>query len=171
MNRRYRRDFFRELIQKINAQVRDFILTTDVMIGFPGESYDQFENTVQLLSETQPYKLHVFPYSRREGTRAAHFSEFIDGKEMNRRREILPSREEEWRRNIQVPYLGKKLNVLTEEGNCEEGWVTGRTQNYVKVRFPGKRIPGLNYQIEITDIDGVDLIGWVADTGIALPRK
>lgn len=164
MNRRYRRDFFGELIQKITARVSDFVLTTDVMIGFPGETAGQFENTVQILFETMPYKLHIFPYSRREGTRAALFSDLTDGNEMNRRRDILLSQEAVFRKKVQERYLDQTLNVLTEEGNCKVGWVTGRSANYLKVRFPGERLPGLNYRVEITDIDGADLIGRVVET-------
>ena len=159
MNRRYRRSFFRDLIQKITLRVSDFVLTTDVMIGFPGESAEQFENTVGLLVETQPYKLHIFPYSRREGTRAARFSDLIHGTEMNRRRDILLSVEEKLRQNVQKRYLGRSLNVLTEEGNCEEGWVTGRSANYLKVRFPGERMAGVNHQVKITEIKDSDLLG------------
>ncbi len=165
MNRRYRRSFFRDLIQKITLRVSDFVLTTDVMIGFPGESTEQFENTVGLLVETQPYKLHIFPYSRREGTRAARFSDLIHGTEMNRRRDILLSVEEKLRQNVQERYLGRNLNVLTEEGNCEEGWVTGRSANYLKVRFPGERVAGMNHQVEIVDLNGVDLIGRAVNNG------
>jgi threonylcarbamoyladenosine tRNA methylthiotransferase MtaB len=143
------------------SQVPDFVLTTDVMIGFPGESSEQFENTVDLLLDTQPYKLHIFPYSTREGTRAARLEDLIDGNEMNRRRDALYCLEGKLRRTVQEHYLYKKLNVLTEEGNCGEGWVNARSANYLKVRFPGDRIPGINYQIEVTDINGTDLIGRV----------
>ena len=71
-----------DLIQKIYARVDDFVLTTDIMVGFPGESHEQFENTAQLLLETQPYKLHIFPYSPREGTRAARYQDLIGGSEV-----------------------------------------------------------------------------------------
>ena len=163
MNRRYRRDFFRGLIQNLDFQVPDFVLTTDVMIGFPGESLEQFENTVEILSETKPYKLHIFPYSAREGTRAAGFSDLIDPVEMNRRRDILLSLENELRTQIQRRYVSRRLNVLTEEGKCEDGWVNGRSANYLKVCFPGDRIAGINYQVEITNIKGADLIGHIAN--------
>lgn len=162
MNRRYPRDFFRGLIQNLYSQVSDFVLTTDVMIGFPGESLEQFENTVEILSETKPYKLHIFPYSAREGTRAAGFSDLINPVEMNRRRDILLSLEEELRTQVQERYIGRRLNVLIEEGKCEDGWVNGRSANYLKICFPGKRIAGMNYPVEITGIKGVDLIGCIA---------
>lgn len=162
MNRRYRRDFFRDLIQSLQSQVSDFILTTDVMIGFPDESREQFENTVEVLSETRPYKLHIFPYSPRAGTRAANFPGLINPVEMNRRRDILLSLEDELRTRIQERYVGRKVNVLTELGKCEHGWVNGRTSNYLRVCFPGDQIAGMNYEVEITDVKGADLIGHVA---------
>ncbi len=159
MNRRYRRDFFRDLIEQINSRVPDFILTTDVMIGFPGETPEQFEHTAELLETTNPYKLHIFPYSSREGTRAARFTDLIDGKEMKRRRDYLLALEDELRSGIQRRFLGRNLDVLSENEKCEEGWVSGRTANYLKVRFQGQPGAGINYPVEIIDTNGSELIG------------
>ncbi len=162
MNRRYRRYFFIDLTQRLSSKVPDFILTTDIMIGFPGETVSQFENSIETLIETEPYKLHIFPYSSREGTRAAQFLDLIPANEMNRRRNVLLMLEEKLRRKVQERFMGRKLNVLTEEGNGEEGWAVGRSANYLKVRFPAVRTAGLNYRVLIKEINDTDLIGQIA---------
>ena len=83
------------------------MLTTDVMIGFPGEGEPEFEQTVDVLKETRPYQLHIFPYSPREGTRAYRFPQTVSGIEMIRRRHILLELE----KTIQHEYLiGQMVN-------------------------------------------------------------
>ncbi len=80
---------------------------------------------------------------------------------MKRRRDFLLSLENDLRSDVQVRFLGRSMNVLSENERCEEGWVSGRSANYLKVRFPGKQIPGVNYQVQITNVNGSDLIGEV----------
>ena len=132
MNRRYRRQFFIELVKKLKERFSDFVLTTDVMVGFPGEGEAHFEQTIQTLLETQPYKLHIFPYSKREGTRAERFQNEIASTEVNRRKTALFSIEEKMRRQVERDFIGKTMDLLLEEGETEEGWLSGRGANYIK---------------------------------------
>lgn len=163
MNRRYSRDFYRALIQKIRAQVRDFVFTTDVMVGFPGETTAQFDQTVQLLIDLEAYKLHIFPFSPREGTKAMQFlGEAVSAEEFRRRRNALLLLEEKLRRKIQERFLGRVLEVVPEEKYPLPGWVLGHTRNFLKVRFPTPE-NGYNsiFRALIEKIDGDELMARV----------
>ena len=159
MNRRYNRSFYLDLIQNIRQQVPDFVLTTDVMFGFPAETAGEFQNTVDLLTTAQPYKMHLFPYSTREGTKAARFHELVDNSEMTRRRDVLALLEEKLRQQVQKHFLGRRLFVLVEDLSTETGWVAGRCANYLKVKFLGDITPGTLLEVQVDKIDGSDLAG------------
>jgi len=160
MNRRYRSAFYLTLIEKIKSQVPNFVLTTDVMIGFPGETDVHFEETVHILERTEPFKLHIFPFSPREGTRAATLDERVSPEVVARRREALQLMEGKLRRKIQNRYLGRVLDVLVEEEAREEDWAHGRSENYMVVQFPVReeRIRGLK-QVKIERIKDDALVG------------
>lgn len=163
MNRRYQRHFYLELLQKIYDRVNNFVLTTDVMIGFPGETNSQFDQTAQLLMETEPYKLHIFPYSPREGTRAARYQDLIGDSEVRRRKEVLLLLEEKLRRNVQQKFLGRMMDVLVEGSKTESGWVSGRGSNYLKVRFPLKDNTTRHiFKVQMERIEDRELIGSIA---------
>ena len=163
MNRRYRRNFYLELIEKIYNRLDDFVLTTDVMIGFPGETDSQFDQTVELLEETKPYKLHIFPYSRREGTHAAQFQDEVSESEVLRRRTVLLRLEEQLRRSAQERFLGRSFDVISEDSPTEIGWASGRAANYVKVHFPvgEEKRAGRLFKIQMERIENQELIGSV----------
>jgi threonylcarbamoyladenosine tRNA methylthiotransferase MtaB len=161
MNRRYRRDFYGDLIRRIKSRVPDFILTADVMIGFPGEGDLEFEETVQILEESEPYKLHIFPYSPREGTRAAKFQDAPDAQTVKQRREALLVLEEKWKENIQRQYVGRTVKVLIEETSDAPGHISGRTANYIQVYAPFefKEAAGTFQEIDIQEIQDSRLVG------------
>lgn len=160
MNRRYSSEFFIDLVKKLRAQIPDFVLTTDVMIRFPGEDENAFQNTVAVLRETQPYKLHIFPYSPREGTKAAKLSDISDGKTVRRRKQILLELEAKLKKNMMKEYLGKRANLLVERSSLGRGWSEGRMANYIHVRFRDVHPkPGFFKFIQIQKIENGDLLG------------
>ena len=136
MNRRYGRSFYRDLIARLRSELPDFSLTLDVMAGFPGEDETNFENTARLLEEIEPLKCHVFPYSRREGTRAAREADLPVETVRRRVRELIAAGE---RLGAQVrrSYEGRTMNVLVETRKNESGLLQGLTANYLKVFFQG----------------------------------
>ncbi|MBI1978151.1 MAG: tRNA (N(6)-L-threonylcarbamoyladenosine(37)-C(2))-methylthiotransferase MtaB [Candidatus Omnitrophica bacterium] len=172
MNRRYRREFFLDLIQKIRARVSNFVLTTDVMVGFPGETQEQFDQTVDVLLKTEPYKLHIFPYSAREGTRANRFQDEVMPQEKKRRRDILLSLECQLREKVQSKFLGKTLEVLIEENKSLSGWAFGRARNYLRIRFPheGGSRSGF-FEVQIEGIEETDLIGTLVSNQVLQMTK
>ncbi len=135
MNRRYGRDFYIDLIARLRAAMPEFTLTLDVMAGFAGETEEQFQNTLRLLEEVRPLHCHVFPYSRREGTRAARLAD-LPGDVVKRRVQTLRDFDDRMGREIRLPYAGKTMEVLVENVK-ESGLVQGLTSNYLKVCFQG----------------------------------
>jgi len=160
MNRRYRRRFYLDLIQKLRRRVEDFVLTTDVMVGFAGETNAHFDRTTQLLTEVRPYQLHIFPFSVREGTKAAHFQDLVPPGEIERRKTILYLLEGKLRREVQERFLGSEMEVLIEEDRPARDWVCGRAANYVKVRLPIENArAGEVIRVRIEGLEAGELVG------------
>ena len=133
MNRRYTTEQFRKITQLLRKMFEDAILTTDIIVGFPGESEEEFENTYAFLKEIKFYKMHIFKYSPRKGTKAAVMPNQIDGnkKEERSRRLIEMSNKNEKSYNEQ--YVGKKVEVLFEEE--KSGMWKGHTKNYILAHY------------------------------------
>ena len=131
MNRRYTTEQFREIVKRLRNAYNDVNLTTDIIVGFPGETEEEFEKTYKFLDEIKFYKMHIFKYSQRKGTKAAVMPNQIPGdiKELRSRRLIELSNKNEF--EINQKYIGKKVEVLFEEE--KEGVFKGHTANYMLV--------------------------------------
>ncbi len=131
MNRRYTTEQFREIVKRLRNAYNDVNLTTDIIVGFPGETEEEFEKTYHFLDEIKFYKMHVFKYSQRKGTKAAVMPNQIPGdiKELRSRKLIELSNKNEF--EINQKYIGKKVEVLFEEE--KEGVFKGHTANYILV--------------------------------------
>lgn len=127
MNRRYTTDEFRKIVKLLRDNIPEVALTTDVIVGFPGETDGEFEETYNFLKEIEFSKMHVFKYSPRKGTKAAAFPNQVDGKTKILRSEKLIRLSDENERKFAGKYIGKEIEVLFE--NEEEG----HTTNYIKV--------------------------------------
>mgnify|MGYP002611055956 FL=1 len=131
MNRRYTTGQFKEIVKILRKTYDDVNLTTDIIVGFPGETEEEFNKTYQFLEEIKFYKMHVFKYSPRKGTKAAVMPNQIAGniKEERSKRLIELSDKNEMEYN--ESYIGKKVEVLFEEEKSET--YKGHTQNYIMV--------------------------------------
>ena len=131
MNRRYNTEQFKEIVKRLRNTYSDVNLTTDIIVGFPGETEEEFEKTYKFLDEVKFYKMHIFKYSQRKGTKAAVMTNQIPGdiKELRSRRLIELSNKNEF--EINQKYIGKKVEVLFEEE--KEGVFKGHTANYILV--------------------------------------
>ena len=131
MNRRYNTVQFKEIVKRLRNTYSDVNLTTDIIVGFPGETEEEFEKTYKFLDEIKFYKMHIFKYSQRKGTKAAVMQNQIPGdiKELRSRRLIELSNKNEF--EINQKYIGKKVEVLFEEE--KEGVFKGHTANYILV--------------------------------------
>jgi len=132
MNRRYTTEEFLEVTRILRNSYEDVILTTDIIVGFPGETDEEFEKTYNYLKEIKFYKMHVFKYSPRKGTKAAVMENQINGniKEERSRKliELSNKNQEEYNKK----YIGRKVEVLFEES--EEKYYKGHTPNYILVK-------------------------------------
>jgi len=142
MNRKYTSRKYQNLIFRVKRAIPGVSITTDCLVGFPGETEDNFNNTVKLVNKILPLKTHIFPYSMRPGTKAAEFGGLVEDKMVNQRCAKLEKISTECRDRFMRDFTGKKVLVLIE-GICKDnpGYLEGLTDNYLKVRLKFK--PGL----------------------------
>lgn len=145
MNRRYSTDEFRKIVEILRRNIPEVALTTDIIVGFPGETDEEFETTYEFLKEIKFSKMHVFKYSPRKGTKAATFPNQINGNLKDERSEKLISLSLENEIEFAKQYVGKQVKVLFENEH------EGHTSNYIEVRSKEKQSPN-----EIVDISVIE---------------
>jgi threonylcarbamoyladenosine tRNA methylthiotransferase MtaB len=138
MNRPYTAEGYRLMIEKVISRIKDAALTTDVLIGFPGESDAGFSNTLSLVKEILPLRTHIFTFSKRKGTAAYDMEGGLDRDTLRKRYEQMLvasySASYLYRKN----FLNRPVNVLVESRRDRTtGLLTGYTDNYIKVHFEG----------------------------------
>lgn len=129
MNRKYTIEEFKEIVKRLRKTYQDVILTTDIIVGFPGENQKEFETTYQFLKEIKFYKMHVFKYSPRKGTKAAEMKGQIDGKVKEERSQKLLELSDQNQKEYNKTYIGQEVEVLWEEE--KNGYYQGHTKNYI----------------------------------------
>ncbi|MEN9443816.1 MAG: tRNA ((6)-L-threonylcarbamoyladenosine(37)-C(2))-methylthiotransferase MtaB, partial [Bacteroidota bacterium] len=135
MKRRYRRDLYTQRVQKIKELMPDACIGADVIVGFPGETDEDFRETYRYLTDLDVSYLHVFSYSERPNTPAAEMEAKVPDTEIAQRSKMLQILSEKKRRHFYEQQLGKEEYVLFESKESG-GIVTGFTRNYVKVELP-----------------------------------
>ncbi len=133
MRRRYKRELYAERVAKIKSLMPDCCIGVDVIVGFPGESREDFIDTYNFLNELDISYLHVFTYSERENTIAAQMEGAVPGAQRSDRSKMLHILSEKKRRAFYLSQLDKTGQVLFE-GDVKEGFMHGFSKNYVKVR-------------------------------------
>lgn len=129
MNRRYTTAEFTEIVERLRKYYNDVILTTDIIVGFPQESEEEFEKTYEFLKKVNFYKMHVFKYSQRKGTKAAVMAGQIDGNKKEERSQRLIQLSDENEKKYNEYYIGKEVDILFEEE--KNGQYRGHTKNYI----------------------------------------
>ena len=138
MHRNYDAAFFRDLVLHLQAAIPGLAVGIDVMAGFPGETETAFANTLHLVEAMPVAYLHVFPFSRRPGTRAAAMPGQVPEEEKKRRTQILRHLADEKRRAFATRFIGEPLTVLIEARTDETtGYPLGFSDNYVTVAVRG----------------------------------
>ena len=135
MNRHYLASEYYEKVELLR-QIYDMpAITTDVIVGFPGETEEEFEITRAFLEKVDFYEMHVFKYSRRQGTNAAKMKDQVKDEIKTERSNILLSLEREQSRRFRQHFIGRTVEVLMEEPAVIDGksYMTGHTKEYVKV--------------------------------------
>lgn len=158
MNRRYTIDEFEEVVDRLRKAYKDVILTTDIIVGFPNETEEEFEKTFEFLKNIKFYKMHIFKYSPRKGTKAAEMKNQISGdiKEMRSKRLLNLSDENE--KEYLESYIGKEVEVLFEEKSGE--YYQGHTANYIMVKLKSEEdISNKIIKVKIIEKEELHLIG------------
>jgi MiaB-like tRNA modifying enzyme len=133
MNRKYTTDQFRHVVELLRNAYPEVHLTTDVIVGFPGETEEEFNKTYEFLKEIKFYKMHVFKYSPRSGTVAAKMPNQIDGNVKEERSNKLIELSDKNEKEYNQQYIGKEVEVLLEEREGE--YLKGHTTNYMVVKM------------------------------------
>ena len=131
MNRKYDIKGYKEIINKIRAVRPNINITTDVIVGFPTETSENFNETVKNIKDIEFSKIHVFPYSKRDGTAAAKMKNIVTSEEKKNRAKTLLDLSLELENNYYIKFLNKDVDVLIEE--TSENSSSGYTNNYIKV--------------------------------------
>ena len=158
MNRRYTAGEFEVIVDRIRKYYNDAILTTDIIVGFPDESEEEFKTTYEYLKRINFYKMHVFKYSPRKGTKAAEMKNQIPGdvKELRSKKLLELSDNNEIR--YLDSYIGKDVEVLFEEFDGE--YYKGHTANYIMVKLKSEEdLSNKIKMVKITERDELTLIG------------
>lgn len=135
MNRRYLSDLYRDRVTLIKSLMPDACIGVDVIVGFPGESEQEFEKTYNFLNEIDVSYLHVFPYSERANTHAITLDKVVPMKERSKRSKMLRILSKKKKRAFYESQIGTKHTVIFEH-DIEDGFMHGFTENYVRVRYP-----------------------------------
>ncbi len=133
MNRRYSAEQFEEIVNKLRKAYDDLILTTDIIVGFPGETNEEFEITYNFLNKIKFYKMHIFKYSKRRGTKASLMKDQVSSKIKEERSKKLLELSDKNENEYLNTYINKSVEVLFEEKD-EEGYYKGHTSNYLVVK-------------------------------------
>lgn len=159
MNRKYDRKIYKEKVDLIREVFPNAGLTTDIIVGFPGESQENHEETMDFVDEIKFAKTHLFKYSPREGTRAAKMTGQVDGNIKKQRLHELEKIEEKNRMAFLEEQIGKVLEVLIESKSDLEGYSGGYSTNYLKVNVRNHIPANTIASVKITDIIKGELVG------------
>ncbi len=158
MNRHYDTAFYSDLANKLNATFADCAITTDIMVGFPGETPEEFEQTLKFAEDMKLAKVHIFAYSPRAGTKAAQMQQ-ISSDIKSKRSNLLKEVTDKTRTAYMEKYLGKSLDVLFENTVSKNG-ILGHTKNYIAIYVKNAEdYRGTIHKVKITKVCGEYCLG------------
>ena len=160
MRRKYGTERYLESCNLLREYFPGCAITTDLIVGFPGETEEEFSATLAFLETVGFAAMHIFPYSRRTGTPAAEMPDQIPLAEKERRAARAGAVEQKLRRTYQEQFVGKALPVLFEQQDDKDFW-TGHAPNYVFVEAPGQDLHNQIRQVRITGLTDKGLVGEV----------
>lgn len=159
MNRKYSKDNYLEIIKNIRKQIPDCCITTDIIVGFPGENYEDFKETIDVVNIVRFNKAFTFIFSKREGTYACKLEDFISLKEKKKWFKELLLLQNKISMEQNEEFVGKSLVVLVE-GAGSKGMMQGRLENSSIVNFEGNEdLEGNFVNLNITEAKSFYLIG------------
>ncbi|MBS1516555.1 MAG: tRNA (N(6)-L-threonylcarbamoyladenosine(37)-C(2))-methylthiotransferase MtaB [Bacteroidetes bacterium] len=154
MRRRYNREQYRDTILKLKENIKDICIGADVIVGYPGETDGNFQNTLEFINDLPLNYLHVFSYSERRNTDAVNLPGKVSIRDRKLRSGILRRLSDSKRFEFYSGYIGKRLSVLPE--SCKDGFTEGLTSNYIRVKFSGESLTENRLvNVKLTRTDGV----------------
>lgn len=158
MNRKYTSMQYKQAVDQLRLAFDDAAITTDVIVGFPGESDEDFNESLNFVKNIGFAKVHIFPYSKRRGTKAATMPNQLT-KEVKRKRETLLSAvENQTRTEFMQKMVGNDYEILVER--CENNECVGFTKNYIQTKFVGENsFCNTLMTVTVTSTDGISLFG------------
>lgn len=150
MNRKYTTQIYKDAVATLRKYYPEASFTTDVIVGFPGETDEEFAKTYEFLKEIDFYRLHVFKYSPRRGTVAEKMPNQIDGNKKEERSNKLIELSNSTENKHNQSYIGKTVKVLFEE--FEDGFFKGHTTNYMMVKVAGEEEQSDKFVNKILDV-------------------
>lgn len=134
MNRKYTRQIFMETVEKLRSANPDFTFTTDIIVGFPGETETDFADTLEVMESVRFAKVHMFPYSERPRTRAALMPNKVPHDIIKERKQILLRKAEATGFELRNQFVGRQMSVLLESPVTDKpGYISGHTENFLPV--------------------------------------
>lgn len=158
MNRHYTAEYFLDTVNKLRQINENTSVTTDIIVGFPGETDEEFNETVELAKKVRFLKIHTFKYSIRSGTKAAEMENQTDDAIKDKRSKIIMDLSDKTEKEILNSYVGKTLSVLFEEQKGE--YLQGFSENYIPVSILyDKTLTGKIVKVKIERIEGLVAYG------------
>jgi len=158
MNRKYDKEYFINKINEIRMIRPDISITTDVIVGFPSETEELFEETIDTIKKVNFSKLHVFPFSLRHGTKAEYIPNHVDENTKKLRAHRLIELSKELETNYMKKFVGKEMIFIPEV--YKDGYLIGHTGNYLLVKYKGcESLLNKDVTVKITDIKYPYVIG------------
>ena len=161
MNRKYTKEHYLELVEKLRKAMPDISLTTDIIVGFPGETEEDFQETLDVVRKVRYDSAFTFVYSKRTGTPAAVMEDQVPEEVVKDRFDRLLKEVQEIARETSSRYTGQVVEVLAEEKNHQEaGHLTGRLSNNLLVHFKGdESLIGKLVSVQLTECRGFYYMG------------
>lgn len=156
MNRKYTRQIFLDTLERLRNASSDFTVTTDIIVGFPGETETDFEDTLSVMREVKFAKVHMFPYSERARTRAALMPNKVPPEVMRERKQQVLRVAEETAYQLREQYVSRRMTVLTETAGAAPGYVSGHSHNFLTVLVPEGNV-GTNELVTVDLLENTPL--------------
>ena len=157
MDRKYDLKFYKDRIEKIRKMIKDISITTDLIVGFPNENEKDMEDTLKFLKEIKFTKIHTFPYSKREGTKAASMENQIDETIKRKRVKTVLELSDQLEQDFYQSKLNETEEVIIEQ--TKDGKSYGYTSNYIKVEINSPLRPNEVISVKINKVNNKKVTG------------
>ncbi len=167
MRRPYSPEYYTDLVCRIRERAPDAAIGADVMVGFPGETDDDFMETYRLIDASPLTYLHVFPYSSRPGTVASEMPNPVPDHVSRYRGRLLRNLSGRKNERFRERFIGRELAVLILDEEAAGGWRAGMTDNFIKIRVPEALAPNRWHSLPVAALDGAGLAATGCETRLA----